>query len=101
MRVILGGGSIGKWHAPVFLEQLRLNVEVATRMAECVYPHYESLSAEGDSHRFDYFVIETGYNRHYQNLLDLDSMVLDRIILVEKPLFFQEADSVVSEIKYL
>ena len=93
MRVlVLGHGSIGKRHARVLAEQLGLDVEVVTQMAECVYPNYESLFAAGDLHRFDYFVIATESNRHYQNLLDLDSMVQDRIILVEKPLFFQETE---------
>lgn len=92
MRVlVLGHGSIGKRHARVLSEQLGHEVEVVTRVQECAYPHYETLSDAGDLQRFDYFVIATETNRHYQNLLDLNAAVADRTILVEKPLFFRES----------
>lgn len=89
--LVLGYGSIGKRHARVLAEQLGLEVEVVTRVAECAYPHYATLADAGDLQRFDYFVIATATDRHYQNLLDLNAAVADRTILVEKPLFFRES----------
>jgi CMP-N,N'-diacetyllegionaminic acid synthase len=71
---------------------LGLDVEVVTRVPECSYPHYATLAAAGDLQRFDYFVIATETNRHYQNLCELNAAVSDRTILVEKPLFFREAN---------
>lgn len=89
--LVLGHGSIGKRHARLLTEQLGLQVEVVTRTTDCAYPHYATLSEVGDLQRFDYFVIATETNRHYQHLLDLNAAVADRTILVEKPLFFQES----------
>jgi CMP-N,N'-diacetyllegionaminic acid synthase len=89
--LVLGYGSIGKRHARVLAEQLGLEVEVVTRVSECAYPHYATLDEAGDLQRFDYFVVATETNRHYQNLLDLNEAVADRTILVEKPLFFRES----------
>ncbi|OIN91287.1 MAG: hypothetical protein AUJ20_11845 [Comamonadaceae bacterium CG1_02_60_18] len=90
--LVLGHGSIGKRHARVLSEQLGLEVEVVTRASECAYPHYSTLIEAGHLERFDYFVIATETNRHYQNLFDLNAAVTDRIILVEKPLFFRKSD---------
>ncbi len=89
--LLLGYGSIGKRHARVLAEQLGLEVEVVTRAAECAYPRYATLAEAGDLQRFEYFVVATETNRHYQNLLDLNAAVSDRTILVEKPLFFRES----------
>jgi len=88
--LILGHGSIGKRHARILSEQLGLHVEVVTRAFECGYTHYGSLADAGDLQRFEYFLIATETNRHYQNLLELDAAVSNRVILVEKPLFYQE-----------
>ncbi len=90
--LVIGYGSIGKRHARILSEQLGFDVEVVTRVTDCAYPHHLSLAAAGDLRRFDYFVIATETNRHYQNLYELNEAVSDRIILVEKPLFFKESD---------
>ncbi len=89
--LVLGYGSIGKRHARILNEQLGSDIEVITHLESCKYPHYSSLAEAGDLQRFDYFVIATDTKRHYQNLVELDSMVSHRIILVEKPLFYLES----------
>jgi len=89
--LVIGYGSIGKRHTRVLSEQLGLQIEVVTCMSDCAYRHYTTLAEAGDLQRFDYFVIATETDRHYQNLLDLNAAVKDRSILVEKPLFFREA----------
>jgi CMP-N,N'-diacetyllegionaminic acid synthase len=94
--LILGFGSIGKRHARVLSGQLGFHVEVVTCVPECGYTHYASLADVGDLQRFDYFVIATATNSHYQNLLDLDAAVSDRIVLIEKPVFHKEANFISS-----
>lgn len=85
--LVLGYGSIGKRHARILHEFLQSEVEVVTRADNCKYKHYSSLAEVRDLQKFDYFIIATDTSRHYQNLVELDALVSNRIILVEKPLF--------------
>ena len=88
--LVVGYGSIGRRHARILQEQLNVQVEIVTRSEDCKYPHYPSFDKVGDLDRFDYFVIATDTGRHYQNLIELDAAVSNRIFLVEKPLFYLE-----------
>lgn len=89
--LILGHGSIGRRHALVLSRDLGHRVEVVTRREAPGFASFPDLAAAGDLDRFDYFVVASATHLHHAHLAALDAAVRDRIILVEKPLFFREA----------
>ncbi|TQR33878.1 gfo/Idh/MocA family oxidoreductase [Campylobacter sp. MIT 99-7217] len=90
--LIIGFGSIGKKHF-LALKELGFEVSVLSKSAdESLFEEFGSFEIyrffeECDLSRFDYFIIANITTKHFETLKKLDSLVKDKIILVEKPLF--------------
>ena len=86
MRVlVVGYGSIGSRHCEV-LSSLGHEVEVLTSKDLKEFKSYKSFE-EIPLSEFDYFVIATPTNKHFENLEFLNKNVKNKIIFCEKPLF--------------
>ena len=86
MRVlVVGYGSIGSRHCEV-LSSLGHEVEVLTSKDLKEFKSYKSFD-EIPLSEFDYFVIATPTNKHFENLEFLNKNVKNKIIFCEKPLF--------------
>nr|WP_321316800.1 Gfo/Idh/MocA family oxidoreductase [uncultured Campylobacter sp.] len=86
MRVlVVGYGSIGSRHCEV-LSSLGHEVEVLTSKDLKEFKSYKSFDEISPS-EFDYFVIATPTNKHFENLEFLNKNVKNKIIFCEKPLF--------------
>ena len=86
MRVlVVGYGSIGSRHCEV-LSSLGHEVEVLTSKDLKEFKSYKSFE-EISLSEFDYFVIATPTNKHFENLEFLNKNVKNKIIFCEKPLF--------------
>ena len=86
MRVlVVGYGSIGSRHCEV-LSSLGHEVQVLTSKDLKEFKSYKSFE-EISLNEFDYFVIATPTNKHFENLEFLNKNVKNKIIFCEKPLF--------------
>lgn len=86
--LIIGYGSIGQRHYEV-LYSLNIfdEINIVTKRQIFKAKTYSSLSLVDDLNAYDYFVISSETNRHLEQLNMLESKVVDKIILCEKPLF--------------
>jgi CMP-N,N'-diacetyllegionaminic acid synthase len=86
--LIIGYGSIGKRHEEVLLDiEYIKSVDIVTRQKidnRVTFTHLEKVES---LNRYDYFVIASETNRHYEQLRYLESNLINKTIFCEKPLF--------------
>jgi len=86
--LIIGYGSIGKRHEEVLLNIPQITkVDIVTKQSLLNKNTFISLDEVPDMASYDYFVIATETNKHYNQLKFLDLQVSNKIIFCEKPLF--------------
>jgi CMP-N,N'-diacetyllegionaminic acid synthase len=86
--LIIGYGSIGKRHEEVLslLENIQC-VDIVTKQSLKDKTVFKSLASVPDLQSYDYFIIASQTNKHYEQLQYLEAKVTDKIIFCEKPLF--------------
>lgn len=89
MKVLLVGyGSIGKRHYEVLSKLPQVDsVDLVTKQNIDDKTCYITLAIVEDINKYDYFVIASETNKHYEQLKYLEKNVKNKIILCEKPLF--------------
>jgi predicted dehydrogenase len=83
--LVIGYGSIGKRHTSI-LDGLGLELMVISRQDHLPFQSFKKLT-DAPLEPIDYFVIANDTFKHYETLQQLNSIVKDKTILVEKPLF--------------
>lgn len=89
MRVlIVGYGSIGRRHEEVLTEiNNNVGIELVTKQD---IPHrrcYKTLFEIDDLEQYDYYIISSETNKHYEQLKFLEKNLKNKLIFCEKPLF--------------
>ena len=89
MKVLLiGFGSIGKRHHEVLSQMSQVkNIDLVTKQDIDDKICYKTLNVVENINQYDYFVIASETNKHYEQLKYLDENILNKIIFCEKPLF--------------
>lgn len=86
--LIVGYGSIGKRHKDVLANmQLNCAIDVVTKQNLESVRTFPDLRDVVDLHTYDYFVLASETNKHYEQLKFLEERVFGKTILCEKPLF--------------
>ncbi|APC97961.1 Gfo/Idh/MocA family protein [Francisella frigiditurris] len=86
--LIIGFGSIGKRHYEVLsgLNEIE-NVDLVTKQTIENTVCYSDLESVVNIVQYDYFIIASETNKHFEQLEYLENTVTDKLILCEKPLF--------------
>lgn len=86
--LIIGYGSIGKRHESILnsFEEVK-RVDIVTRQKLDNKNTFYSLDKVVNLDFYDYFIIASETNKHYEQLKFLESKVFDKVIFCEKPLF--------------
>jgi predicted dehydrogenase len=89
MRVlIIGYGSIGKRHEKILLNNAKItHIDIVTSQNFSDRKTFRSLKDVSNIESYNYFVISSPTDKHYEQLKYIDSKVSGRIVLCEKPLF--------------
>ena len=86
--LIIGFGSIGRRHYEVLSQLERVkNIELVTKQSIDDKICHQSLSDVKDLMKYDYFVIASETNKHFEQLEFLEKNILNKTIFCEKPLF--------------
>ncbi len=86
--IIIGYGSIGRRHEEVLLKlDIVSNVDIVTKQKLDSKQTFYSLNEIPNLNVYDYFIIASETNKHYEQLQYLDSNVSNKLIFCEKPLF--------------
>lgn len=89
MKVLLiGFGSIGKRHYEVLsnVPQIK-NIHIVTNQNLEDKTSFKDMKSISDINNYDYFIIATPTNKHYEQLKFLENTVKNKLIFCEKPLF--------------
>ncbi|MCG3703943.1 Gfo/Idh/MocA family oxidoreductase [Aliarcobacter butzleri] len=91
--LIIGFGSIGKRHYDVLskLSQIR-GIDLVTKQNIENKICYKKLEVVNNINQYDYFVIASETNKHFEQLNFLEKNVKDKLIFCEKPLFESKQD---------
>jgi len=84
--LIIGYGSIGRRHDEV-LSSLNYRVDIVSSQIILDRIVYKKLEEIKNLNEYNYFIIASPTNQHYQALKYLESQVVNKIIFCEKPLF--------------
>lgn len=86
--LIIGYGSIGKRHNEVLSKFDEIeNIDIVTKQKLESKTTFISLEQVPDLDIYNYYVIASETNKHYEQLKYLESKVSNKIIFCEKPLF--------------
>lgn len=94
MKVLLVGfGSIGKRHYEVLSELPQVQtIHIVTQQNLKEKTCFKELTFVSDIDSYDYFVIASQTNKHYEQLKFLEENLKDKLIFCEKPLFKEKKD---------
>ncbi|DAB27735.1 MAG: oxidoreductase [Sulfurimonas sp. RIFOXYD12_FULL_33_39] len=86
--LIIGYGSIGKRHCEVLSGFKEIeSIDIVTKQNLNERKTFSSLQEVHEIDSYDYIIISSQTNKHYEQLSYLEQHVKDKIILCEKPLF--------------
>ena len=86
--LLIGFGSIGKRHYEVLNEFFNVNsIDIVTKQTLDDKVTYKSLDIIENLNQYDYFIIASETNKHYEQLKYLEDNVKNKLIFCEKPLF--------------
>lgn len=86
--LIIGYGSIGQRHHEVLLSlNIFETIDLVTKQKIKDSTTYKYLELVNDLSSYDYFVISSETNKHFDQLKMLEDNVTNKLILCEKPLF--------------
>ena len=94
MKVLLiGFGSIGKRHYEVLSKIPKIKtIDLVTKQDIKDNVCYKNLEGIDNINKYDYFVIATQTNKHFEQLKFLEENLKDKLIFCEKPLFESKKD---------
>ena len=94
MKVLLiGYGSIGKRHYEVLSKTTQIkSIDVVTQQNIENKKCYKFLEKVDNINQYDYFVIASQTNKHFEQLQYLEKNVSNKLIFCEKPLFEKKQD---------
>lgn len=91
--LIIGFGSIGKRHYDVLSKLSEVqNIDLVTKQNIENIVCYKNLEIVENINQYDYFVIASETNKHFEQLDFLEKNVKDKLIFCEKPLFESKQD---------
>lgn len=91
--LIIGFGSIGKRHYAVLSKMSRVqSIDLVTKQNIENKICYKKLEVVNNINQYDYFVIASETNKHFEQLNFLEKNVKDKLIFCEKPLFESKQD---------
>lgn len=86
--LIIGYGSIGRRHFKVLLKKFKITfMDLVTKQNIINQKCYKTLAEVENIKKYDYFVISSETNKHFEQLKYLESKVKNKKIFCEKPLF--------------
>ena len=86
--LIIGYGSIGKRHEEVLSNFKNIkSIDIVTKQTLKDKTTFSLLAKVENINTYDYFVIASETNKHFEQLKYLDENILNKIIFCEKPLF--------------
>lgn len=101
MKVLLiGFGSIGKRHYDVLSKLSEIHsIDVVTKQNIENKICYKNLEIVNNINQYDYFVIASETNKHFEQLKFLEGNVKNKLIFCEKPLFESKQNLVINDNK--
>lgn len=86
--LIIGFGSIGKRHYEVLAKLSEINsIDLVTKQNVEGKICYKNLEVVNNINQYDYFVIASETNKHFEQLNFLEKNIKNKFIFCEKPLF--------------
>jgi len=86
--LIIGYGSIARRHEEVLFNlDSKSNIDIVTKQKLVNRTTFVSLTEVIDLKMYDYFVIASETNKHYEQLKYLEDKLINKLIFCEKPLF--------------
>jgi len=96
--LLIGFGSIGKRHFEVLSQMAKIqSIDIVTKQTIENKICYVSLDVVANINEYDYFIIASETNKHFEQLIYLEDSVKGKSIFCEKPLFESKKNI---EIKY-
>ena len=91
--LIIGFGSIGKRHYEVLSKLSKVqSIDLVTKQDIQEKVCYKNLEVVDNINQYDYFVISSETNKHFEQLKFLKENVKNKLIFCEKPLFESKKD---------